>query len=156
MGRVVRGAVVLVGVGALLVGSPAAGEVVGRAPTTTCASTAPVRGVVVKACVDVTGLQVRTYGVVETVGIAEPPGRPVEFLATVAANVVCGDSLGTRSQALRVWNGVHVVEGPTGVVPCGSTVHATVSLTPGPSGPGGGGNPLPGPVSVSVDVTVED
>ncbi|MFF0311519.1 hypothetical protein ACFYSC_29140 [Streptosporangium sp. NPDC004379] len=123
--------------------------------TTTCSVSGPIQGLNVKACADVTGDQVRVYGIVGALGISEPPVNPRDVGAEVSGAIVGGPLLGSGRRALSIWNNVFTVEGVTATVASGSTVRATVTITPGPTGPGGGGGtPLPGPTSVSVDVPV--
>ncbi|MGW4424171.1 hypothetical protein [Streptosporangium sp. NPDC004631] len=123
--------------------------------TTTCSTTGPIQALSVRACVDVTDGYVRVYGTVGSVGISEPPVNPRSIGAQVSGSIVGGAFLGSGSQALSIWNNSFTVEGTTATVASGSTVRATVQITPGPSGPGGGGGgTLPGPTSVSVDVPV--
>lgn len=121
---------------------------------TTCSTGGPIQGLNVKACVDVTGGDVRIYGTVGAIGISEPPGEPRNIGAQVSGEIVGGAFLGSGSRALSIWNNSFTVEGTTATVASGSTVRATVKITPGVPGPGGGSTPLPGPTSVSVEVPV--
>lgn len=148
-----RGSALLVAGAAMACGltlsTPASAESI-----TTCSTGGPIQGLNVKACVDVTGDHVRVYGIIGSIGISEPPVNPRNVGAQVSGEIVGGALLGSGSQALSIWNNSFTVEGATATVASGSTVRATVKITPGPSGPGGGGTPLPGPTSVSVDVPV--
>ena len=132
----------------LTMSTPASAEI-----TTTTCGTGPIQALNIKACVDVSGGYVRIYGIVGARGISEPPGTPMNVRATVSGEIVGGASLGSSSRGLRIWNNSFTVEGPTAFVACGSTVRATVNVTPGPSGPGGGGVP-PVLTPVSIDVPV--
>ncbi|MFF5207604.1 hypothetical protein [Streptosporangium sp. NPDC000396] len=151
-----RGAAVLAAgvamAGALAVSSPASAATT----TTTCSNTVLISGLNTKACVDVTGTQARFYGVVSAPGIAEPgPGgviTPQRADVEVSGQVVGGLFLGSRRQAVSIWNNSVTVEGVTATAPCGSTVRSEVKLSQGPVGPGGAG--FYGPSSVSVDVPV--
>ncbi|MER5323772.1 hypothetical protein [Streptosporangium roseum] len=150
------------GLALLMAGAAIAGGLAMSAPasaatlttTTTCSTGGPIQGLNVKACVDVTGDQVRVYGIVGALGISEPPVNPRSIGAEVSGAIVGGALLGSGSRALSIWNNSFTVEGVTTTVASGTTVRAKVVITPGPAGPGGGGTPLPGPNSVSVDVPV--
>ncbi|MDP9861152.1 MULTISPECIES: hypothetical protein [Streptosporangium] len=157
MNQIVNRGLALVMAGAAIAGGLAMSTPASAATlttTTTCSTSGPIQGLNVKACVDVTGGQVRVYGIIGALGISEPPVNPRSVGALVSGAIVGGAPLGSGSQALSIWNNTFTVEGVTTTVASGTTVRAKVEITPGPVGPGGGGTPLPGPTSVSVDVPV--
>ncbi|MBP0454865.1 hypothetical protein J5Y04_35910 [Kitasatospora sp. RG8] len=75
-------------------------------------------------CVTVDGPSVRVYGVSTQLA----PGSGRSFIYKVSATVG-GESLGTESGSAYFGSGTAYVGGPSGVVPCGSTVRASFSLT---------------------------
>ncbi|TYC66654.1 hypothetical protein EH183_41315 [Streptomyces sp. CB01881] len=111
------------------------GLTVAAAPTAAAApavASAPTCGPSVRminrlniVCVTVDGPSVRAYGVSTQLA----PGSGRSFIYKVSATVLGGESLGTESGSAYLGSGTAYIGGPSGVVPCGSTVRASFSLT---------------------------
>ncbi|WP_406193908.1 hypothetical protein OH807_03920 [Kitasatospora sp. NBC_01560] len=107
------------------VASPAAATAATAGATTTCGPSVRMITRLNTVCVTVDADSVRVYGVSSL--LVAGSGR--SYIYKVSADVVGGASLGTDSGSAYFGSGTAYVGGPSGVVPCGSTVRASFALT---------------------------
>ncbi|WP_104819861.1 hypothetical protein [Kitasatospora sp. MMS16-BH015] len=114
---------------------------------TTCSYSGLQSGLSTKVCADITGNNVVLWG---QIGLAGPPSpgtvlQPQQLWTVLDGSVVNGQSLGTSSKWVNFFASTTRVDGVSGTVACGSTVHASFSV----DGPQGWG---PRPVYLDVPV----
>ncbi|MFJ5120073.1 MULTISPECIES: hypothetical protein [unclassified Kitasatospora] len=115
--------------------------------TTTCGAWGLQSGLGTTLCADVTGDSVQLYGQISLAGPPSPgsPELPTrQLLTSVSGQVVGGASLGTVSGGTLFRATTVRVNGFSGTVPCGSTVHGSFSVVDFGWGPS--------PVTVDVPV----
>ncbi|MFJ1705064.1 hypothetical protein [Kitasatospora sp. NPDC088346] len=137
----------LTALGVAPAGAATAPQAAAVTTTTTCGSTGLQAGLATKVCAEITGTGVVIYG---QVGLAGPPSpgspapQPKQLITTLSADVVGGASLGTVNQGANFLASTIRVDGVSGTVACGSTVHATFAVASFPWSPN--------PVSLNVQV----
>ncbi|WP_035791633.1 hypothetical protein [Kitasatospora mediocidica] len=103
--------------------------------TVTCGTSALQSGLLTQVCAERTGTFVQLYGQISLAGPPSPPSPgspaplPPQLQATLTGSVVSGYSLGTVQQYVLFANQTVQVRGVNATIACGSTVHASFSVT---------------------------
>ncbi|MQS17741.1 hypothetical protein F7Q99_37530 [Streptomyces kaniharaensis] len=129
----VAAAAALLAAPATAVAAPVAAAPAAATKTTTCGASGLQAGLMTKVCADVTGDDVQLWGQISLAGPPSPgtpwPPRPEELITSLSADVVGGNALGAvRGGTVFTVSAVRV-GGVGGKVACGSTVHASFSVS---------------------------
>ncbi|GAA2149049.1 hypothetical protein GCM10009760_41820 [Kitasatospora kazusensis] len=104
---------------------PAGAATASTAATTTCGAYGLQAGLGTKLCATVTDGTVQLTG---QIGLAGPAPLQEDIQVTLTGNVVGGDTLGTVQRSLHFQSQTLQVGGVGGSVPCGATVHGSLSV----------------------------
>ncbi|WP_441248596.1 hypothetical protein [Kitasatospora sp. McL0602] len=106
--------------------------------TTTCGPSGLQAGLMTKVCAEITGTSVVVYGQVGLAGPPSPGGpgpQPQQLITTLDANVVGGQSIGSSPKYVNFLASTVRVDGVSGTVACGDTVHAAFGVATYPWAP---------------------